>query len=55
MRRGLEHLPYDRRMRDLGLFSLEKRRLGGNHMNAFKYVKGSFQMDGARLYSSVPS
>jgi len=53
--RGLEYLSYEDRLRDLGLFSLEKRRLQGDLLATFQYLKGAYRKDGEGLFRRVCS
>jgi len=55
MMRGLEHLSYEERLRELGLFSLKKRMLRGDLIYTYKYLKVVCQEDGAKHFPVLPS
>jgi len=55
MIRGLQCLSYEDSLRELGLFSLEKRRLRGDLIAACQYLNRAYRKDGEGLFTSVCS
>jgi len=49
--RGLEHLSYEERLRELELFSLQKRRLQGELIAIFQYLKVACKSSGEGLFT----
>jgi len=51
MIRGMERIFYEEKLRDLGLFSLEKRRLRGDLIATSQYFEGASKKYGDKLFN----
>ena len=53
MIKGLEHLSYEGRLREMGFSSSKKRRLRGDLIVAFQFLKGAYRQEGEQLFTRV--
>ncbi|XP_059698166.1 triadin isoform X3 [Haemorhous mexicanus] len=52
---GLEHISYEDRLREMGQFSLEKRKLRGYLITVFQYLKGACKRAKGGLFTAACS